>query len=422
MFGRGKKKKPIMRRSSVYIEPKRKEPNYPLILLVIFLTIFGLLMIFSSSAVISYIYYEGDTFYFFKRQIIWIVIGTVLGFIAYLIPTKSYRKIGQISIVFSLLLLLYTLPEALFGVEVPFVKTLNGATRWIDLSFFDLQPSEIFKLAIVLFTASFMTMAKDVEKGIKKFIDSKADSQIWYSILVIGYTFFPIIVVGLGSLMILGQKDLDTIVIIVLSFLVVYYVGGTTRFHTIVSYLVLVVSLVVGALASLFVGYRKSRINAFVQILLYGEPSDASKAGESFQVWNGLIAIGSGGLLGVGYGESRLKLFFLQEAAYTDSIFAIIGEEFGLFGTLLVIIAFLLFLSFGLKIAKEAEDRFSSLLAVGITSWIVIQAFLNIAANISVIPFGGMPLPFFSYGGSNTIMILIGVGILLNISRNSKKR
>src|SRR5690606_23973454 len=116
----------------------------------------------------------------------------------------------------------------------------------------------------------------------------------------------------------------------------------------------------------------------------------------------------------------RQKLFFLQEAAYTDSIFAVIAEELGLLGSLAVVFAFLLFASRGLNIAKNASDRFSSLLAIGLTSWIVIQAFLNIAANLSIIPFAGMPLPFFTYGGSNTITVLIAVGLLLNISKEKK--
>jgi cell division protein FtsW len=422
MFGKKKIRTHPARVRETVSSPGMTPINYALILLVIFLTIFGLLMVFSSSAVISYIYYDGDTFYFFKRQIIWIIIGVVFATIAYFIPVKTYRTFSVILLGISLLLLLYTLPEAIFKLEMPFVKTVNGAARWIDLGFFDLQPAEIFKLGIVLFTATFMTMSKETEKVFKKLIDQYKRSQVIYSALVIIYTFFPIIVVGLGSLMILGQKDLDTIVIAVLSFLVVYYIGGTTRLHTISSYLVVIMSFIIGSIASLFVGYRKSRVNAFMQIILYGEPSDASKAGESFQVWNGLIAIGSGGLFGVGYGESRLKLFFLQEAAYTDSIFAIIGEEFGLMGTLLIIVGFLFFMTLGIFIASTAEDKFSGLIAIGITAWITIQAFLNIAANISVIPFGGMPLPFFSYGGSNTIMILVGIGILLNIGKNSKAK
>jgi cell division protein FtsW len=184
----------------------------------------------------------------------------------------------------------------------------------------------------------------------------------------------------------------------------------------------LIVSAIMGLAATLLASYRMSRFQSFLQILINGEPSNTFKRGESFQVWNGLVALGLGGLLGVGYGQSKQKLFFLQEAAYTDSIFSIVGEEFGLLGTLAVILGFLVILSIGLKIAKEAPNKYLFLFASGITAWIIIQAFLNIAANLALIPFGGIPLPFLTYGGSNTIMILIGVGLLLNISKKRLAR
>jgi len=418
---RKKKSKPTMKRSLLPSEKTKKgEPSYPLLLLTVFMSLSGLLMVFSASAVIAYIYDNGDTFFFLKKQILWIFIGTILAIILYKLPLGALRKFSYFLIVISIILLLYTIPEALFHIEVPFVKTLNGATRWIDMGFFDLQPSEVFKFAVVLFTASYMTMSESTKKSLDKLVKSKEKSPFWHFIYSGFFSLLPIIAVGTGSLLILLQRDLDTIVIIVLSFLVVYYIGGTTRLHTLMAQLVLFGSLIIGTLASILEPYRRSRVSAFVQILLHGEPSEVSKAGDSFQVWNGLIAIGSGGLFGVGYGESRLKLFFLQEAAYTDSIFAIIGEEFGLFGTLLVVFGFIYFLSIGLKIAKNSPTKFGSLLAVGFTSWIVIQAFLNIAANLALIPFGGIPLPFFTYGGSNTMMILMAVGILLNISRTKK--
>ncbi|MEP7104170.1 MAG: putative peptidoglycan glycosyltransferase FtsW [Candidatus Dojkabacteria bacterium] len=424
MFGflRRKKKKATIYRAAPKKNNTKGEPSYPLLILTIILSLSGLLMIFSASAVIAYIYDEGDTFFFLKKQVLWIVIGSILALVLYFLPMSSLRKFSYILLTVSLCLLAYTIPEAIFHVDMPFVKTLNGATRWIDMGFFDLQPSELFKFAIILFTASYMTMSESTKKIIEKIIASKKNSEVWHFIYSIFFSILPIIAVGIGSILILLQRDLDTIVIIVLSFLVVYYIGGTTKLHTIMTQVVLFVSLIVGTLASVLEPYRRSRVNAFIQILLHGEPSEASKAGDSFQVWNGLIAIGSGGLFGVGYGESRLKLFFLQEAAYTDSIFAIIGEEFGLVGTLFVVFGFIYFLSQGLKIAKNAPDKFTSLLAVGFTSWIVIQAFLNIAANVALIPFGGIPLPFFTYGGSNTMMILMAVGILLNISRNKKIR
>ena len=121
----------------------------------------------------------------------------------------------------------------------------------------------------------------------------------------------------------------------------------------------------------------------------------------------------------MGYGESRQKLFFLQEAAYTDSIFSVFAEEFGLLGSLILVFGYFYFMALGLQIARNANNKFLALIAIGVTAWICIQAFLNIAANLALIPFGGMPLPFFTYGGSNTITTLMAIGILLNVSKTS---
>src|SRR5690606_6937481 len=198
-------------------------------------------------------------------------------------------------------------------------------------------------------------------------------------------------------------------------FLSVFYVSRKEKSEIYKVIGIAAVALIAGFIAISTVSYRNSRLQCYEEILIYGEPIGDSKIGDCFQVWNGLIGVGSGGLFGVGYGQSRQKLFFLQEAAYTDSIFTVVAEEFGLVGSVAVILGFVVFLSQGLRIAKNAPSRYTTFVTVGITSWITIQALLNIAANLALIPFGGMPLPFLTYGGSNTIMILAGVGILLNI-------
>jgi cell division protein FtsW len=398
--------------------------NLNMIFLTVLFLVCGLLMIYSASALIAYIYQDGDTFFYFKRQIIWIVIGSFLGFIFYNLSPKQLRFIGQLMLIGGFVLLLYLIPEAVFHVEFPLVKTLNGATRWIDLKFFDLQPSEFIKFPLVIFTASWLSFPKKIPGWIEDF---KKSNDVVYSSLVAMFVFFPFIILGLVSLLILLERDLDTLVIIVLTFLTIFYVAGTTTQHSLITVFTIIGSLIGGTLAMLLEPYRRARVDAFVDIVTKGQPSSESILSDSFQVWNGLIAIGSGGIasasifFGLGYGESKQKLFFLQEAAYTDSIFAIIAEEFGIIGALVVILGFLYFASLGVKIAQNAKDKFSANLAIGLTAWIVIQAFLNIAANLAVIPFGGMPLPFFTYGGSNTIMILIAVGTLLGISKHSSK-
>lgn len=377
-------------------------------------------MIFSASAVIAFIYEGGDTFYFFKRQILWIIIGAFLGFILYRFPVYKFRRLSFWMLIVTIFLMLYLVPEALFNVDMPFVDTINGATRWINIGITTIQPSEIAKLTMVLFAASWFTMSEKKKMQIESYIKKQKDAPLWQSILTLGYKTFPFIMLGIVIALVLIQKDLDTVVIITLIFLSIFYLSGQGKKHTFVTMFLLTSAAIMGFIATIVTTYRLSRFQSFLQILFYGEPSNTFKRGESFQVWNGLIALGLGGIFGVGYGQSRQKLFFLQEAAYTDSIFTIVGEEFGLLGTLAVILGFLIILSIGLKIAKEAPNKFQFLLAAGITSWIAIQAFLNIAANLALIPFGGMPLPFLTYGGSNTIMILLGVGILLNISKKRK--
>lgn len=426
MFGRKKINK--IQRERFAAKKKREKSNFdiPLILVVAFMLVFGLIMIFSASAILAYTQY-GDTFYYFKRQIIWIIIGGVFALLAFKIPINSLKKSSTLLLVGCLILMAYMLPEALSPsteigkvIEMPFVSTKNGATRWIDFTLFDVQPAELVKIALIIFAARWFSLGDDLKSKIEKTLTQFRENPFIYSLGYFFLTFLPFIILGLISIMILAQKDLDTIVIIVLTFISIFFAAGTNKKHTIVTILFLISSIFVGIGAMMAESYRQSRLNAFLQILLKGEPSEVSKLGDSFQVWNGLIAIGSGGIFGLGYNESRQKLFFLQEAAYTDSIFAVIAEEFGLIGSFVVILCFLFFASRGLNIAKNASTKFSSLLAIGLTSWIVIQAFLNIAANLSIIPFGGMPLPFFTYGGSNTITVLVAVGLLLNISREQK--
>lgn len=415
MFGRKNIKRP---RKTGTQSHRLSTLGTSLIVIVLFLTLFGLLMVFSSSAVIAYTK-NGDVFYFFKLQIIWVILGVIAAAFIYFSPLRRIKLIGIVALVSSLILMLYMLPEALFNSEIPFVNTKNGATRWIDLGFSDLQPSEIVKIGLIIFLCVWLTMSLKRHKSIENYVDRFKDRELVHFVLKIVSLTAPFLIFCLIVVLIIIQKDLDTIVIIAVTFFAISYVGTSDKKSSLVILFTFFVFCIGGVFALFGEGYRRERVTSFAQILINGEPSTEYKLGSGFQVWNGLVAIGSGGFFGVGYNESRQKLFFLQEASYTDSIFAIIGEEFGVMGSLLVIIGFLVFLSTGIQIAKNSKDKFSGLLAFGITFWIVIQAFLNIAANLAVIPFGGMPLPFFTYGGSTTIMSFIGVGILLNISKQS---
>lgn len=426
-------------------------PNLQIIALVVLFLVGGLLMIFSASAYYAgtgqniesqiqteessdltfldenteedgIINYEaGDAFFFFKRQIIWIILGTAIGYIFYITPLERLKKASPILLGVGVLMLIYIIPEALFGrtlpdgttsgLQMPFVEALNGAPRWINLQFTNFQPSEYVKFMFILYIATWL-VKKDTE-------ENDTDVQTHFNNVMIPF----LTLLGAISVMILMQRDFDTTVIMVLAIMVVYFLSGTSRVHTLGTLAILSSSFIFGVFALMLEGYRKSRVTTFFHIFQNG-PNSASEVirDGGFQVFNGLVGLASGFLFGKGYGESVIKQGYLQEAAYTDSIFSVIGEEFGLFGTLIVTIGFLYFASLGLHVALNAKTKFGALIAAGMTSLIVIQGFLNIAAVAVIIPFGGMPLPFFTYGGSSTIMTLIGVGVILNVSRRQNQK
>ncbi len=370
-------------------------PNYQLLYLVGAFLGFGTLMVYSASAILAFSEAK-STFNYFLLQIGWIVIGAILAYLAYRIPLKLVSQSSIIVMVVTIVLLVMVL---IVG------KNLNGAKRWIDLGPFDLQPSEIAKLGFVIYLSAWLSRKRPVLKNFQQVFQQ----HLYYDLLPF------MMLLGIVSVLIILQPDLDTTAIVALTSLVVYFVSGNDALHNLGSIFIIITTSIVGAIAAVAASYRVDRIRTYFDFLRTGQVVDA--AGKGFQVLNGLIAIGTGGLLGVGFGNSKQKLFYLNQAAFTDSIFAITAEEFGLLGSVIVIIGFLYFMSLGVNIAKRAPDKFSALLAMGITTWITLQAFLNIGANLAVIPFGGIPLPFISYGGSNTLIVLIGVGLLLNIDR-----
>jgi cell division protein FtsW len=420
MFNR-KGSKPSKTKGRLKIPDKKVEssdrPSLPLIGVTVTLLIAGLLMVFSSSAVLAFVRYE-DTFYFVKRQLLFIVIGLILAYLIYRMKYLQLRYLAKVLLVIDLALLIYLIPQALFKIEMPAVVTLNGATRWIRIpGLFDIQPAELAKIAVILFTSLWLTRAEKTKIKMEKWVRSFKENRYLHDLINLIYKQLPLFLMGLIALLIIIERDLDTIVIIALTFFAIYFAAAKSKKESRFVLLILILAVVVGVGASILEPYRRERVQSFVEIMVKGEPDN--KQGASFQIWNGLIAIGSGGTFGVGYGESRQKLFFLQEAAYTDSIFAVFAEEFGLFGSLILIFGYFYFMSLGWKIARNSKNQYLAYIAIGVTAWISIQAFLNIAANLAIIPFGGMPLPFFTYGGSNTITTLIGVGLLLNVSKQS---
>lgn len=359
-----------VRNVSLKVSPSRTD--WVLFGLVLGLTIFGVIMVGNVSVAEAQRNF-GDQFYLFRLQAQW----AVFGFLAMILTSFfDYRKLRPLAVpllVFNLALLLLVLVPR-FGSQV------LGARRWLSVGGFTFQPAELVKLSFVLYLSSFLSKRKN----------------IWP---------FLILMVTILSLIML-EPDLGTAIIIGASGAIVYFISGAPV-------LILGGLGVLGALGGLGLiltsPYRKERLLTFL------DPT-RDPLGASYHIRQILIAIGSGGLFGLGLGQSRQKYEYLP-AVTTDSIFAVIGEELGFLGSALILFAFLFLIWRGIKIAKEAPDDFGRLLAVGIISWIGLQALINLSAMSALVPLTGVPLPFISYGGSSLILVLTGMGILLNISK-----
>ena len=361
---------------------KKISSHLGLFLATIALTSIGIIMVYSASAIISLERYN-DPYFFLKRQLVWVFLGLLGMLFAARINYRAFPKLLKPALLFTLFLLVLVLfPQ--FG------KAIAGARRWLRIGDFTLQPSEMAKLILILYIAD--TLSRKKEK-IKNFT----------------YGFLPpLIILGAIFILILLQPDLGTALIILVVILGMFFVSGVRLRHLFSLFLITLPSI---WLLINKVGYRKRRILAFV------DPwSDPRGAG--FQIIQSLLALGSGGIFGRGLGEGTQKLFYLP-APHTDFIFAILGEELGFLGGVAVIILFGAFIYFGARIARRAPDLFGSLLALGITTWIGLQAMINIGVATGFLPTKGIPLPFISFGGSSLIFSLIGVGVLLSISLHS---
>ncbi|MEA3354911.1 MAG: putative lipid II flippase FtsW [Patescibacteria group bacterium] len=359
---------------------KKKKPDTILFLLTIFLTLFGVIMVYNASVFESYQLFL-DKYHFLKLQALWVTLGFLGLLVTTHISLDFIKKISPIALLINIILLIIVLIPGLSDKSF-------GARRWISIAGFNLQPTELIKLILSIYLAAWLAKKRN---------------------------FLPFLaILGLILGLIMLQPDLGTSIVIVLIGVIVYYVSGAKLIHLILTGLIGAFS---GIGLILLSPYRKARI------LTFFDPSKDS-LGSSYHITQALIAIGSGGFWGLGLGQSRQKYQFLPQVT-TDSIFAIISEEIGFFGTSLLILALFAFVLRGFKIAGRAKNDFSKLLAVGISGWIGVQIIINLGAMLALLPLTGVPLPFISYGGSSMIVMLIGVGLLLNISRDQispKKR
>jgi len=374
----------------------KKHFNYPLFFLVAFLVGFGMLFLATLSALSSLRQFNTTNYYLIHQLIVGLLPGLILGFVAYKIPLHYLKRMVPIFLFLNLI--------ALLLVFAPFIGSkFGGAQRWISIGKFTFQPSEFLKITAILYLSSWIA---------SKLSDSRQKG--WISIAKKSYhnviqLFLPFIIfLGVISIILYLQPDISTLGIIGLTLIFIYFSSGAPLWHT----FLIIITGVAGLLyLTIKEPYRLDRWLVFLN-------PGADPLGKGLQLNQSLMAIGSGGFFGKGLGMSVQKFGFLPQAM-SDSIFAIFAEETGIFGCLILIILFILFAWLGFKIAKNSNDRFAKLTAIGITFWITFQALTNISSVVGIFPLSGIPLPFFSYGGSHLINELIGMGLLLNISKNT---
>lgn len=341
----------------------------------------GVAMVFSSSAIVAKEKF-GDPNYFSFKQVIFATLGLAVMFVVMKVDYHRYR---HPAVVFSALGVVVALLLVVF-----FLAAAANTHRWIQLAGFSVQPSELAKLALIFFLASFLERRK-----------GKINDLI--------YTIVPIvIIVGLLAGLIVLQPDLGTAVsLLVISIVLLFVAGLDLRW---------IAGSIIFAVPAFYllifrVKYRRERILAFLDP--WEEP-----LGRGFQIIQSLLSVASGGITGLGFMEGKQKLFYLPEA-HTDFIFAVVGEEMGMIGTGAILILFSIFLWRGLRTSMRAPDLFGFYLALGVTMMVCVQAFINMSVVLGLLPTKGIPLPFLSYGGSSFVVMLAAVGILLNVSQQS---
>lgn len=349
------------------------------------LALFGLVMVYSASGAITTDKF-GGSFHFVFRQTAWAVAGIVAMLVLMRIDYQRYASP-------MLILLLLTVSVALL-IAVFFFNPRNGARRWIAIGPLSGQPSELAKLAFIAFMAYFLTRRnEDGEQGSFQ------------------ATFLPAAVVaGILMALIVKEPDLGTALMIGIIFVVMMWIGRVPTWHLLSLALPVIP---IGWYLLWHVGFRQKRLLAFLN-------PESDPQGAGYQILQSLYAVGSGGLSGAGLGSGKQKLGYLPEAR-TDFIFAVIGEELGFIGTVLVVIVFGLLMWRCLKASFRAPDQFGQLLGIGLTTMLIAQAFFNMSVVLSLVPTKGIPLPFVSAGGSSLLFALAAVGILLNISEQARQ-
>lgn len=352
-----------------------------LLALVSVLNMVGLVMVLSSSSVESIRQY-GTPWHFFARELLWLVLGGVVFFVAFRIDYHRWRAFARLGMVAAIGMLVAVLVPGV-GVSV------SGASRWIGTSSFQVQPSEFAKVALIFFAADLL--------------DRRADRGGWW------YRMGPVLIVlVLVIVLVMKQPDMGTSMVLAVITLAILFAAGSPLRALFGCFGVAAAGSLVLAVAA---PYRWARMTSFLHPM-----NDASNTG--YQAVQGLVSMGSGGILGQGLGSSISSWGYLPNQQ-TDFIFAVIAEETGLVGSLLIVGLFVALSLVGVRIACRAADRFGALVAAGVTAWLACQAVINIGAVVGLLPVTGVPLPFVSYGGSSLVFSLFAVGVMANVATTS---
>ncbi|MFH1239514.1 MAG: putative lipid II flippase FtsW [bacterium] len=364
------------------IKEKLHRPDIFLLVITVLLVIIGIIMIYSASAIMALERYN-NTMAFLQKELVWALLG-MIGLLAMLkFDYHKLQKLSRVLLIISAILLMVVL-TGLFA-------EAKGAHRWIRVGPIGVQPSEIAKICLIIYLADIIDRKQSKIKSFNKGIIP------------------AVAVLGVICLLILKEPDLGTPILLTAIGCLMLLIGGARIWHILSLF---VVALPVIVFAIVRTPYRLQRMMTFLN------PGEDPQ-GKGYQITQSLLALGSGGLNGVGLGNGTQKLLYLPEP-HTDFIFPIIGEELGFIGTALVVVLFGLFVWRAAKIAVHAPDLFGNLLAGGLTFVIGLQALINIGVVTAALPTKGLPLPFLSFGGSSLVCTMMGVGILLNISKHIK--
>ena len=341
---------------------------------VLGLMAFGIIMVYSASAFYAD-KFRSDHLYYLKRQLLWVFLGIILILVAYKFPYEKLQKKTWIFIFISLLLLMYL--------------NVRRGGRWIPLGFLNIQVSDIARLSLIIFLADSLSRKE-------QYLDSFKEGFIPHLFYILLFAFLIVI-----------QPDFSSAFMLVLIGLSILFISPIPVRYFIYSFLLIMPA---AALVIKISAYKFERIIAFLH-------PEQDVLGKGYQILQSLISLGAGGITGVGFAQSNQKLFFLPEA-HTDFIYSIIGEEWGLLGTIFVLGLFLILMMRGLALTRKAPDKFTRYLAFGLTANLVFYALINMMVATHLAPPTGLPLPFISYGGSSMLISSLCVGLLLNISNN----